>query len=246
MSGTFDSPFSNPFPTASNNAGASGPQFGSAPVAPNADYAAAAHPSPVAVAALSPAAPATTGQIKSSDNQPVTGFGAGWSAAGGSPIVVADGESLDSLSRRYGVPPSAMLKTNGLTSAAQVHSGTRLVIPVYNANGRAVAAGPVEKAKHVASADTPDPARVQPTKAKKTRDDAADLDDAARRAKAKKPSHDAVADASPPSAKSAVKPLVAAQTEADAKATAAKKKPTADATPTSSVHARAIPRPRRP
>ncbi len=237
LSGTFDSPFSNPFSTASNNAGASGPQFGSAPVAPNADYAAAAHPSPVAVAALSPAAPATTGQIKSSDNQPVTGFGAGWSAAGGSPIVVADGESLDSLSRRYGVPPSAMLKTNGLTSAAQVHSGTRLVIPVYNANGRAVAAGPVEKAKHVASADTPDPARVQPTKAKKTRDDAADSDDAARRAKAKKPSHDAVADASPPSAKSAVKPVVAAQTEADAKATAAKKKPTADATPTSSVHA---------
>ncbi|HYA73849.1 MAG TPA: M23 family metallopeptidase [Roseiarcus sp.] len=237
MSGTFDSPFSNPFSTASNNAGASGPQVGSAPVAPNADYAAAAHPSPVAVAALSPAAPATTGQIKSSDNQPVTGFGAGWSAAGGSPIVVAEGESLDSLSRRYGVPPSAMLKTNGLSSAAQVHSGMRLVIPVYNADGRAVAAAPVEKAKRLASADTPDPARVKPTKAKKTRDDAADSDDAAQRAKAKKPSHDAVADASPPPAKSAAKPVVAAQTDADAKATAAKKKPTADATPTSSVHA---------
>jgi murein DD-endopeptidase MepM/ murein hydrolase activator NlpD len=237
LSGTFDSPFSNPFSTASNDAGASGPQLGSAPVAPNADYAAAAHPSPVAVAALSPAAPATTGQIKSSDNQPVTGFGAGWSAAGGSPIVVADGESLDSLSRRYGVPPSAMLKANGLSSAAQVHSGVRLVIPVYNANGRAVAAAPVEKTKRVASADTPDPARVKPTKAKKTQDDSADSVDAAQRAKAKKPSHDAVADASPPPAKPAAKPVVATQTDADGKATAAKKKPTADATPTSSVHA---------
>ncbi len=169
LSGTFDSPFSNPFSTASNDAGASGPQFGSAPVAPNADYAAAAHPSPVAVAALSPAAPATTGQIKSSANQPVTGFGAGWSAVGGSPIVVADGESLDSLSRRYGVPPSAMLKTNGLSSAAQVHGGMRLVIPVYNANGRAVAAAPVEKAKRVASADAPDPAPVKRGKGERSR-----------------------------------------------------------------------------
>ena len=161
LSGTFDNPFTNPFSTASNDAGASGPQLGSAPVAPNADYAAAAHPSPVAVAALSPAAPATTGQIKSSDHQPVTGFGAGWSAVGGSPIVVADGESLDSLSRRYGVPPSAMLKSNGLSSAAQVHGGMRLVIPVYNANGAAVAAAPAEKAKRVATADTPDPAHVK-------------------------------------------------------------------------------------
>ena len=207
MSGTFDNPFTNPFSTASNDAGASGPQLGSAPVAPNADYAAAAHPSPVAVAALSPAAPATTGQIKSSDNQPVTGFGAGWSAVGGSPIVVADGESLDSLSRRYGVPPSAMLKTNGLSSAAQVHGGMRLVIPVYNANGAAVAAAPVEKTKRVASADTPDPAPCQTDKGEEARDDAADSNDAAPPAKAKKPAHDAVADASPPPAKSAVKPV---------------------------------------
>jgi len=242
--GTFDNPFTNPFSTASNDAGASGPQLGSAPVAPNADYAAAAHPSPVAVAALSPAAPATVGQIKSSDHQPVTGFGAGWSAIGGSPIVVADGESLDSLSRRYGVPPSAMLKSNGLSSAAQVHGGMRLVIPVYNANGAAVAAAPAEKAKRVATADTPDPAHVKATKAKKTRDDAADSNDAAPPAKAKKPAHDAVVAASPPPAKSAVKPVakpaapvVTAQADAEAKAAAAKKKPTADATPTSSVHA---------
>ncbi len=241
LSGTFDNPFTNPFSTASNDAGASGPQFGSAPVAPNADYAAAAHPSPVAVAALSPAAPATTGQIKSSNNQPVTGFGTGWSAVGGSPIVVADGDSLDSLSRRYGVPPAAMLKSNGLSSAAQVHGGMRLVIPVYNAN---VAAAPAEKAKRLASAETPDPAHAKPTKAKRARNDAADSDDAASRAKTKKPAHDAVAAASPPPGKSAVKPaakaaapVVTAQVDADAKAAAAKKKPTADATPTSSLHA---------
>ncbi|MGD1036809.1 MAG: LysM peptidoglycan-binding domain-containing M23 family metallopeptidase [Roseiarcus sp.] len=213
LSETFNSPLSNPFSTASNDA--------AAPVAPKADYAGAAHPSPVAVAALSPAAPATTGQIKSPANQPVTGFGAGWSVVGGSPIVVADGESLDSLSRRYGVPASAMLKTNGLSSAAQVHGGMRLVVPVYNANGAAVAAAPVEKAKRVASADAPDPAPV-------------------KRAKAKKTHAAAVAEASPPPAKSAAKtaaPVVVAQTDGDAKATAAKKKPTADAAPISDVHA---------
>ena len=166
MSQSFDSPFSNPFATASNDAGAPTPQVASAPLA--APDPAAADPSPVAVAALSPAAPAPTNPIRSSAAQPVTGFGNGWSAVGGSPIVVADGDTLDSLSRRYGVPPSAMLKTNGLSSAAQVHGGVRLVVPVYDANGRAVAEAPAEKAKRVASADARDPAPVKRATAKKS------------------------------------------------------------------------------
>ncbi len=234
LSETFNTPFSNPFATAANDPGA--------PATPNADYAAAAHPSQVAVAALSPAAPATTGQLKKSADRPVTGLATGWSAVGGSPIVVADGESLDSLSRRYGVPASAMLKTNGLSGAAEVHGGMRLVVPVYSANGAAVAAAPVERAKCVASAD--DPASVKHAKAKTTQDAAADSGDAKARAKANKAAHDAVAQASAPPAKSAPKsvaktdaPLVAARSDADAKATAAKKKPTTDATAISSLPA---------
>ena len=119
FSDSFGSPFGNPFATASNEAGA--PPTASA--APKADYAATAHPSPVAVAALSPAAPAApaaTSQIKPSSNQPVAGFVGKWSVVGGSPIVVADGDTLDGVSRRYGVPATAILKSNGLSSASQV------------------------------------------------------------------------------------------------------------------------------
>jgi len=210
LSETFSAPFSNPFATASNAA--------ATPAAPSV---AAAAPGPVAVAAPPPAAPATTGQIKTAADQPVAGSAKGWSAVGGSPIVVAEGDNLDSLSRRYGVPASAMLKANGLNRAAEVHGGMRLVVPVYSAN--AVAAAPSAKAKGVASAD--DPAAV-------------------KRAKAKKAAQDEIAQASAPSAKPASKavaksdaPVAAADSDADAKSTPAKKKPAPDATATGSVHA---------
>ncbi|MBV1701475.1 MAG: peptidoglycan DD-metalloendopeptidase family protein [Hyphomicrobiales bacterium] len=55
-----------------------------------------------------------------------------WSAEGGTPIVVATGESAALLATRYGVPETDLLHVNGIFSAAQVQPGTRLVIPVYN------------------------------------------------------------------------------------------------------------------
>lgn len=58
---------------------------------------------------------------------------AGWSAEGGSPVVVAQGENAEVLSRRYGVPVDALVRTNGFTSASEVQPGTRVVVPVYNA-----------------------------------------------------------------------------------------------------------------
>ena len=58
---------------------------------------------------------------------------AGWSAQGGSPIVVAQGDDAQILSNRYGVPLDALVRTNGFTSASQIRPGTRVVIPVYNA-----------------------------------------------------------------------------------------------------------------
>jgi murein DD-endopeptidase MepM/ murein hydrolase activator NlpD len=56
-----------------------------------------------------------------------------WSAVGGTPIVVAQGETAGVLAARYGVPTDALLRANGFSSAAEVHPGTRLVIPVYSA-----------------------------------------------------------------------------------------------------------------
>ena len=69
--------------------------------------------------------------------QPVGGPVQGWSAAGGSSVVMANGESLTTLSQRYGVPEQAILNANGLSSASQLSPGSRLTIPVYNAAGSA-------------------------------------------------------------------------------------------------------------
>src|ERR1700691_4438317 len=60
-------------------------------------------------------------------------------APAGSPIVVADGETLDTLSGRYGVPAAALLAANGLSKGSEVKSGMRIVVPVYHADGHGVA-----------------------------------------------------------------------------------------------------------
>jgi murein DD-endopeptidase MepM/ murein hydrolase activator NlpD len=83
---------------------------------------------------------------------------AGWSAQGGSPIVVAQGENGQILSNRYGIPLEALVRTNGFTSAAQIQPGTRLIIPVYNA---ALAAS--SGARVTASAKTVAPAKMAGT-----------------------------------------------------------------------------------
>jgi murein DD-endopeptidase MepM/ murein hydrolase activator NlpD len=141
-----ESPFSNPF--ASNAA------------APTHGVTA----SPVAQAAPARAATQTASLGRP---QAVGGSAAGWTAAGGSPIVVANGETLDTISGRYGVPASALLAANGLSSASEVKGGTRLVVPVYHADGRAVASTEGEKAAKKHDADVAD---AEPIKSKKAKD----------------------------------------------------------------------------
>ena len=243
-------PFSNPFSTASNDASAPTPRVSSSPLAsasPNADYAAAAHPSPVAVASLPPAEPMTTGQIKTAPAPAPTHYSAasanGWSAVGGSPVVVAQNDTLETLSRRYGVPPSAMLKTNGLSSASEVHGGMHLVIPVYSANAGAPAA---DKPKRVASEDKPEAAKHRPAKSEELASKDADAkakreaketraEKEKREAEEKKKAHDKDAKAEPQKA-GAPAPVVTARNNTDTKTTTIKKLPTTDATPTASVH----------
>ncbi len=69
----------------------------------------------------------------------VTDYGH-WSGQGGTPIVVAQGETVDILARRYGMPADALLKVNGMSGPADVQPGVRMVVPVYNA----VAAAPAK------------------------------------------------------------------------------------------------------
>jgi murein DD-endopeptidase MepM/ murein hydrolase activator NlpD len=52
-----------------------------------------------------------------------------WSWDGGTAIVVAQGETIDTISRRHGVPPQAIMQANNMTHAAQLQPGQRLVIP---------------------------------------------------------------------------------------------------------------------
>ncbi|MFM9161799.1 MAG: peptidoglycan DD-metalloendopeptidase family protein [Methylocystis sp.] len=56
-----------------------------------------------------------------------------WTANGGTPIVVSQGDTAAVIANRYGVPTDALLKSNGFTSAAQMQPGARIVIPVYRA-----------------------------------------------------------------------------------------------------------------
>lgn len=68
----------------------------------------------------------------------VGGSASGWSAQGGTPIVVAHGETLEVISGRYGVPRAALMQANGLSG--EVTPGSRIVVPVYNGAGAQTAA----------------------------------------------------------------------------------------------------------
>ena len=189
-----ESPFSNPF--ASNTTHA----------APTAG---------VTTSPLAQSAPAVSGTHMASLSKPqaVGGSAAGWTASGGSPIVVANGETLDTISGRYGVPASALLAANGLSSASDVKSGTHLVVPVYHADGRAVASTEKEKAgkKHdteVADADVSKAAKKAKEKEKEKTDKAAKDAEKSASKDAKESKGSAVAEAEPSKSSEVKKPAI--------------------------------------
>jgi len=87
----------------------------------------------------------------------IAGGAAGWTAAGGTPVTLQQGETVSTLSDRYGVPVSALLSVNGLSSASQAVPGQQIIIPSYNAvsGGRPIvptrAASPVLKEAQAAA-----------------------------------------------------------------------------------------------
>jgi murein DD-endopeptidase MepM/ murein hydrolase activator NlpD len=82
------------------------------------------------VASLDPSAGiAARPQLRAEPNQKL-----GWTWEGGIPVTVASGETLASLSHRYGVPANAIAAANGLSGPAALRPGQRLVIPRYNAS----------------------------------------------------------------------------------------------------------------
>ena len=78
--------------------------------------------------------------------QPVVTVGqGGWTSVGGTQIMVGEGDTVTSISHRYGVPERAILSANGLSSGTQISSGQTLVIPVYDATGKNVTVGQAQK-----------------------------------------------------------------------------------------------------
>jgi murein DD-endopeptidase MepM/ murein hydrolase activator NlpD len=148
-------PFSNPF--SSQTADAAPPRGTTAATTPSFAVAPPGQPSPVAAAGQSPPGPAP---------QPVGGSAVGWTAVGGTPIVVAQGETLNTLSTRYGVPTAALLKANGLSNASQVTGGARIIVPVYHADGHAVASAEPPKSKKKQGDDVADAGSSKAAKAK--------------------------------------------------------------------------------
>lgn len=215
-SGPSADPFSNPFASNAGPSAAPTPSVASAPLAP---------PSPVQTASIPPASTpaASAPQYRAASSQPVGGSASGWSIVGGSPIVVGQGDDAESLSRRYGVPSAALIKSNGLTSPSQIHGGMHLVIPVYNAGAEPSGAKP----KKVAAADDADAASSKHAKAKDKADDKL----AAKTADKKS---EKLADKSADKSAKSAAPKLEAKNQADAQTTTAKKSQP-DVTPTASV-----------
>jgi murein DD-endopeptidase MepM/ murein hydrolase activator NlpD len=65
-----------------------------------------------------------------------------WTWEGGTPIVVARGETVETIARKHGVPVSAIRSANNLTSAAAVRPGQHLVIPRLRSASPPVAYAP--------------------------------------------------------------------------------------------------------
>ena len=95
-----------------------------APPAPGRSSAVGAGPSPG-----SPAASNALPQLRA-EPKPKSG----WTWEGGTPVTIAAGDTVASLSGRYGVPASAIAEANGLSGPAALRPGQRLVIPRYNSS----------------------------------------------------------------------------------------------------------------
>jgi murein DD-endopeptidase MepM/ murein hydrolase activator NlpD len=133
-----ETPFSNPF---SSSARVEPQTTASVLSAPTTPVQSQALPPvlPVTASALPPLSAAPTAVAVSaapaalSGGRPVSLPGAkGWTTQGGSAVTLASGETVRTLSNRYGVPEQAIRAANGLTGSAQPAPGASMIIPVYH------------------------------------------------------------------------------------------------------------------
>jgi murein DD-endopeptidase MepM/ murein hydrolase activator NlpD len=75
-----------------------------------------------------------------------------WDWNGGTPVTVGQGDTLDTISRRFGVPALAIAEANGMTTGTPVYPGQRLVIPKYSYSGAKTATAPGPRQPQLAAA----------------------------------------------------------------------------------------------
>jgi hypothetical protein len=145
-----DDPFTNPFSSRSdvtNSVSSSAGRVESRPLAgPQSQGAYTPPPNYDSNAPRTvPAAPAQTyrpqGQasyepaITGSNPPGIRGGDAGWASDGGTAVTLQQGESVETVARRYGVPVSAILRANNFSDTSRITPGMRIVIPTYQGVG---------------------------------------------------------------------------------------------------------------
>lgn len=102
------------------------------------------------IAAAKPAAPAASPA------------GNGWSRANGTLVEARAGDTVASLSRRYGVPADVLARTNGVAANAKLAAGQRVLVPAHDFSSGSDAAAPsgtVKAASATGDRNLPAPAR---------------------------------------------------------------------------------------
>ncbi len=77
--------------------------------------------------------------------------GGHWDWQGGTPVVVAHGETIATIAHRHNVPAHEIMRANGLTASATLQAGQRLVIPRYVADGGSAKLAHAALPRHPAS-----------------------------------------------------------------------------------------------
>jgi len=73
-----------------------------------------------------------TPAVRQMATAPATNGRGSWSAAGGTTITAAQGDTPEALSRRYGVPAAAIAQANGTSGNQAFSAGQSVVIPTYS------------------------------------------------------------------------------------------------------------------
>ena len=92
-----------------------------------------AQPFPANMPQTRSADPLVTGAVKSK-------LSSGWTTANAPQVTLKNGESITTLSSRYGVPEKEILAANGLSSAKSAKPGQTVTIPMFSASANAARA----------------------------------------------------------------------------------------------------------